>query len=168
MTAKEIMSPLSIAAAKRGSTSVAADTHIVDTLHRLLDTPDRRLDVMDGDIRIGSITSDSMLEGLASLISQRDDSSLIVVECMPEDYSASLLAHAVEDADTHLVDIWTNPTNDGKLRVTLRVRRSDPTAVVRSLERYDFNIVDTYSSQLSSQTEMAIERMEALNALLNV
>lgn len=168
MTAKEIMTPGCEFNSYPSQTIITADTHIVETLHRLLDSPDHRLDVVEGDSRIGCVTPDSLLEGLGSFLAPRDDSSMVIVECSPQNYSASMLAHAVEDADAHLVDLWSAPADNGRLRVTLRVRRADPTPVVRSLERYGFDVVDTFSSSLSMQSEMALERIQALQALLNV
>lgn len=168
MTAKEIMTPGCDMLISPSRTTITADTHIVETLHRLLDSADHRLDVVEGDQRIGCITSDSLLNGLGAFLAPRDDSSLVVMECTPQNYSASSLAHAVEDADTHLVDLWSAPADNGRLRVTLRVRRADPTPVVRSLERYGFDVVDTFSTSLSMQSEMALERIQALQAILNV
>lgn len=168
MTAKEIMTPGCGFISSPGQTTIPADTHIIDTLHRLLDSANHRLDVVDGDECIGCITPDSLLAGLGAFLAPRDDSSMVVVECTPQNYSASSLAHAVEDADAHLVDLWSSPSDNGRLRVTLRVRRADPTPVVRSLERYGFDVVDSFSSSLPLQTEMALERIQALQAILNI
>ena len=66
------------------------------------------------------------------------------MECRPEDYSASQLAHAVEDSDAHLVGLLSTPSDDGRLRVTLRVRHCDPSAAVHSPERYDYKVVEAY------------------------
>ena len=65
-----------------------------------------------------------MLEGLARMIAARGDCSEVTVECRPEDYSASQLAHAVEDSGAHLVDLFSSPPADGHIRVTLRLRHS--------------------------------------------
>ena len=101
------------------------------------------------------------------MIAPRDDSSLVTVECAPADYSASRISHAVEDSDAHIVDLWTVPAENGKIRVTLRVRRADPTPTVHNLERYGYEVVDTSSADYQD-AEVAWERILALNALLNV
>lgn len=169
MTAKEILSPGKTVAERRPVRMVEADMPLLEVLPRLLDTPRREVGVSDGNVSIGVIDQASMLEGIGRMIAARDDCSIITVECRPEEYSASLLAHAVEDSDAHLVDLITTPQEDGNVRVTLRVRHSDPSAAVRSLERYEFRVVEAHGNEDDTRdAEIAAERLLALQTLLNV
>lgn len=147
--------------------NVAPDTPIPDLLGKLLDTPERELGVADGSRLLGTVDSGTMLEGLGRMIAPRDDSSLICVECHPADYSASALAHAVEDADAHLVDLWTVPTDHGSIQATLRVRHSDPSACIHHLERHGFNVTRSIGANYAD-ADIARERLLALQTLLNV
>ncbi|MBD5269612.1 MAG: hypothetical protein HDS43_03215 [Bacteroides sp.] len=168
MTARDVLSPLMVPADEMaGLRIIDGDMPLVDVLPRLLDSGSHSLAVADGDVTLGVITETSLLEGLGRMIAPRDDSSVITLECRPEDYSASMLAHAVENTDSHLVDFWSVPAADGMLRVTLRVRCSDPSAAVRSLERYDFRVVEA-SGSMVRDAEIASERLLALQTLLNV
>lgn len=167
MTAKDILIPADMRAVEPGLPRVDASIPLLPLLHRLLESPEGRLAVADEGIVIGSIDSAAMLRGLGRLIADRDDCCIIVVECRPDDYSASLMAHAIEDCDAHLVDLLTTPADDGSLRVTLRVRCYDPSAAVHSLERYDFRVVDSYADNHADLT-VAAERLLALQTLLNV
>ena len=124
---------------------VESDMPLLDVIPRLLDSGNRELLVTEDGETIGMIDQTSLLDGIGRMIVARDDCSVITVECAPEDYCASLLAHAVEDSDAHLVDLISAPGDNGHLMVTLRVRHSDPTAAVRSLERYDFHVIDAHS-----------------------
>ncbi|MDE5806720.1 MAG: hypothetical protein K2H76_01270 [Muribaculaceae bacterium] len=151
----------------KAEVSVPGEMPLVDVLPRLLDAPGRILGVEEDGERVGVIDQTSLLEGLGRMIPVRDDSSLVTVECAPADYSASRLSHAVEDSDAHIVDLWSAPAENGKIRVTLRVRRSDPTPTVHNLERYGYDVVDT-SSAVYQDAEVAWERLLALNTLLNV
>ena len=112
--------------------SVDASMPLLEVLPHLLDAPGRLLGVCEDGVTLGVIDEVSLLEGLGRLIAPRDDSSVLVVESAPQDYSASLLARAVEDVDAHLVDLISHPADDGKLHVTLRVRTSDPTQAAMS------------------------------------
>lgn len=148
--------------------AVSAEMPVVDVLSRLLDSPSHRLAVRGADDEcLGVVDSDSLLQGLSTVIAPRDDSSLVMLECHPSDYSASLMARAVEDADTHLVDLWSTPGDAGKVRVTLRVRTLDPTSVAHSLERYGYEVTGTVSGN-SADVLVAAERLMELQALLNV
>lgn len=169
MTARDILSPGKTATERNPVRCVDADMPVFEVLPRLLDTPVHEVGVTDGVVTIGVIDQLSMLEGIGRLIAARDDCSTVVVECRPEDYSASMLAHAVEDSDAHLVDLISTPAEDGHVNVTLRIRASDPSAAVHSLERHEFKVIDAHGAEENSRdSSIAIERLLSLQTLLNV
>lgn len=169
MIAKDIISFNKIDLKNLPDLKVDSDMPLLDVIPRLLDSGNRELTVMEDGEPIGMIDQTSLMDGIGRMIAARDDCSVITVECAPQDYSASLLAHAVEDSDAHLVDLISTPGENGSVIVTLRVRHSDPTAAVRSLERYDFHVIDAHSSGDSIQSmEIATERLLSLQALMNV
>lgn len=165
--AKDVISRCQILPAAFTGVMVPAEMPLVEVLPRLLDSPDRLVGVEEEGQRLGVIDQTSLLEGVGRMIAPRDDSSLITVECAPADYSASRLSHAVEDSDAHIVDLWSSPAEHGKIRVTLRVRRTDPTPTVHNLERYGYEVVES-SAGSYQDAEVAWERLLALNTLLNV
>lgn len=167
MTAHDAISPLVSGQPSAGGRSVETDMPLVDVLPRLLDAPGHRLDVTEGGMRVGTIDETSFLQALGGMLSARDDSSVVTLECNPEDYSASLISHAVEDVGVHLVDLWSAPAPEGHLRVTLRVRCEDPTSVVRSLERYGYAVTDVYGRRYA-EAEIGASRMRELQLYLNV
>lgn len=166
-TAKEIMTTADAVQIKEASREIDGGMPLVDVLPLLLDSPDGRLGVRDGGRHIGEIDGLSMLRGLGSLISPRDDSSVVTLLCSPGDYSASRIAMAVEDTDTHLVDLWTSPAESGMVEVNLRVRRDDPSAVVHSLERYGYEVVSACGRSYRDAETTALRILE-LNTLLSV
>lgn len=169
MTAKDIISPLVQKAVETPLSKVDSDMPLLDIIPRLLDSQSHELAVVEDGRQLGIINETSLLEGIGRMIAPRDDCSVINVECQPSDYSASALAHAVEDSDAHLVDLFSAPGPEGQLSITLRVRHSDPTAAVRSLERYGYHVVEAHSSADDFQTmEIATERLLSLQALMNV
>lgn len=169
MTAKDILSLRHPDDQHMPDSQIESDMPLLDIIPRLLDNNRRELEVMEDGEHLGIIDQASLLEGIGRMIAPRDDCSVITVECAPEDYSASLLAHAVEDSDAHLVDLFSTPGENGRINVTLRVRHSDPTAAVRSLERYDFHVIEAHSSGDTMQSmEIATERLLSLQALMNV
>lgn len=169
MTAKDILSIRKPEEGKMPNSKIDSDMPLLNIIPRLLDSKKRELTVVEEGEKIGIIDESSLLEGIGRMIAARDDCSVITIECAPEDYCASVLAHAIEDSDAHLVDLLSAPGENGRIRVTLRVRHSDPTAAVRSLERYDFHVIDAHSSGDTIQSmEIATERLLALQALMNV
>lgn len=169
MTAKEIMTYTGSTAKSTTSATVEWDMPVTDVLPRLLDSSSHELKVIEDGNVIGLIDESSLLAGLGRFIAARDDCSFITVECSPTDYSASMLAHAVEDTDAHLVDLISTPSDNGMLRVSLRVRNSDPSSTVRSLERYGYDVVETHAaSDMMQSVEIATERLLSLQTLMNV
>lgn len=169
MTAKDILSAYKKPEECHPAVTVESDMPVLEVLPRLLDTPMHEVGVAEDGINVGIIDERSLLEGLGTMIASRDDCSVITVECAAQDYSASLLAHAVEDSDAHLVDLFSIPAEENKIRVTLRVRHSDPTAAVRSLERYGLDVVEVHAAGSVIQTmQIATERLLSLQALMNV
>lgn len=167
MTAKDILSRRISISQEQAQRAVSADMPVLEVIPRLLDSPKRILRVKSGRDVVGIIDESSLLEGIGRMIAPRDDCSILTVECAPYDYSASRIAHAVEDSDAHLVDMWSVPAEDGHLRVTLRVRRSDPTPTVHSLERYGYDVVEVHGSDYGDG-ELAATRLLELQTLLNV
>ena len=169
MIAKDILSFGKTIEECHPEATVEADMPVIDVIPRLLDTSKRELGVVEDGCSLGVIDQSSLLEGIGGMIASRDDCSVITVECPQQDYSASLIAHAVEDTDAHLVDLFSVPGEEGNIKVTLRIRHSDPTAAVRSLERYDFRVVEAHSAGSSTQEEaIAAERLLSLRVLMNV
>lgn len=167
LRAQDVMKPGDFGGAGVVARSVDSRMPLSELLPRFLDTPGHQLVVTREGERIGFIDSNSLLDGLGRQIPARDDVSVITLECPPADYSASAIARAVEDSDTHLVDLWTSPADNNKISVTLRIRRTDPTPAVHSLARYGYDVTDVYGPDYSDQ-ETALWRMMEINRLLNV
>lgn len=106
----------------------------------------------------------------ALMLPARDDVSTVVAECHTSHYSASALARAVEDVDAHLVDLLTNPSDRGTIHITLRFTHRDPSAVVRSLERYGYDVLEANAAHgATPHTEqIAQDRLRQLYMFLNV
>lgn len=146
---------------------VPAEMPVLDVLPRLLDAPSRRLGVERDGVLVGVIDTRSMLEAMGRQVTPRDDASTIVVETKADDFFPSRLAVAVEDVNAPLLDMLTSWADDGSLRVTLRVQCLDPTSAVRSLERYNFNVVKAYGPSNTDADDLR-KNLEALNMFLNI
>ena len=167
MKARDVISSSPSTAVALPLGTVRADAPLTDILPRLLDTPDRMLRVVEDDRCLGIIDERSLLEGLNRFIIPRDDCSVITIETAPSAYSASHIAHAVEDADVHLVDLWSAPGEGDKIRVTMRVRSNDPSATVMNLQRYGYDVVYATGNEYRD-AELAVERLLEIRTLLNV
>lgn len=167
MTARDILSRTSPSAVPVPVASVDSSMPVIDVIPRLLDAPGRVLGVTEGGTMLGLIDAGSALAGVAAMFPARDDCSIVEVECAPGDYSASLLTHAAEDADIHVVGLWTAPAERGRIHATLRLRCEDPAHAVRNLERYGYDVVASYG-HADSALELASRRLRELQLYLSM
>ena len=168
MTVLDFISPLAGTIPESLSIpEVDAREPLLSLLHKLVEAPYHRLAVRHDGVLAGEISADDMLEAMAAQIAPRDDSSVIVATCRATDFSASVLARAVEDADANLVDFLSQPDKDSNMRITMRVSHTNPSAVCRSLERYGFKICEAFGQDISD-SDIYNERIKALQVYLNV
>lgn len=97
----------------------------------------------------------------------RDDCSLIKLQCVPADYSASILTHACEDVGAPVVDLLTSPLDGSNIVVTLRVRCEDPSSAVHNLERYGYEVTEVQGNSYADAS-VAAERLLELQTILNL
>lgn len=82
---------------------------------------------------------------MARLFPPVEESSTLLLTCRRGDYSASRIAHAVEDCDAHLLNLNVTSdteTLDNRIAVEIRVSHRNPMSVARSLERYGYEVDD--------------------------
>ncbi len=93
----------------------------------------------------------------------------LTVVCPSGEYSASAIAHAVEDADAHLLNLnvvaGTQPNSPTS--VILRVNHSRGDSVARSLARYGYDTVEMAGTPGLLNADM-IERVNSLLHYLEV
>lgn len=95
----------------------------------------------------------------------------IIMAVDPDDFSASRIAHAVEDSNVHLVNMNLTGvrTPASELVIALRVSGSNPMPVVHSLERYGFRVISRSGGDGENQAdEVSRQRVAELLHLLEL
>ena len=107
---------------------------------------------------------------LAMLYPHRPEGSEILLGVRPDDFSASTIARAVEDCDSHLVNLSVTSarTPSGDLVVALRADAVSPDSIVRSLSRYGYDVLVAVGSGVSVDDADARARAAELLYLLNI
>ena len=105
-------------------------------------------------------------EILAHLFPHVDDSCRLVMTCRKEDYSASIVARAVEDCDAHLLNlnVTSQVTDSGEMVVELRVGVNN---VARSLARYGYEVVKIEHNSVVDNDSMR-RRIDELMHYINL
>ncbi|MDE7385862.1 MAG: hypothetical protein K2N28_01850 [Muribaculaceae bacterium] len=109
-------------------------------------------------------------DGLAMLYPHRSEGAEILLGVRPDEYSAATIARAVEDCDSHLVNLSVTSarTPSGNLVVALRTDASSPDSVVRSLGRYGYEVLEAVGSGESVDEHDARARAAELLYLLDI
>ena len=76
------------------------------------------------------------------LMPENPETGCLTVACAQADYSASIIARAVEDVDAHLLNLNVTADSDAaRVVADLRVSLRNTTPVARSLMRHGFDIL---------------------------
>jgi Mg/Co/Ni transporter MgtE (contains CBS domain) len=117
---------------------------------------------------MGVITTSDLIRHLAGISSMDQPGGIIVLELIERDYSLSQIAQIVESNNVKVLSMYiTSPPESTKLEVTLKVNTSDLISVIRTFERYNYE-VKTWVSNNDSMDRFYSERFDHLMKYLNI
>jgi len=117
---------------------------------------------------MGVITTSDLLRHLAGISSMDQPGGIIVLELIERDYSLSQIAQIVESNNVKVLSMYiTSPPESTKLEVTLKVNTSDLVSVIRTFERYNYE-VKTWVTTNDSMDSFYSERFDLLMKYLNI
>jgi acetoin utilization protein AcuB len=93
---------------------------------------------------------------------------IIVLELTERDYSLSQIAQIVEGNNVKVLSMYiTSPPDSTKLEVTLKLNTGDLVSVIKTFERYNYE-VKTWVSNNDSMDKFYSERFDSLMKYLNI
>lgn len=109
------------------------------------------------------------LPELSTLYPPIAESSRLLIGCQRSEYSASVIARAVEDCDAHLINlnVTSVTSEEAQIVIDLRVNHRNPSRIARSLERYGYTILALDESALVDD-ETIRSRFDQLMYLLDL
>jgi len=116
----------------------------------------------------GVITTNDLIKHIASISSMDQHGGIIVLELLERDYSLSQIAQIVESNNIKVLSMYiTSPPESTRLEVTLKVSSTDITSVIRTFERYNYE-VKTWVTADDSLDRFYSERLDMLIKYLNI
>ncbi|MCJ7447515.1 MAG: CBS domain-containing protein [Bacteroidales bacterium] len=116
----------------------------------------------------GIIKTSDLIRHIAGISSMDQPGGIIVLEMIDRDYSLSQIAQIVESNNIKVLSMYiTSPSDSTKLEVTLKVNTTDLLAVIRTFERYNYN-VKTWVTTDDSIDQFYSERFDLLMKYLNI
>jgi CBS domain-containing protein len=117
---------------------------------------------------LGVITTSELIRHIAGISAIDQPGGIIVLELVARDYSLSQIAQIVEGNNVKVLSMYiTSPPESTKLEVTLKVNTGDLTSVIRTFERYNYE-VKTWVSDNDSMDRFYNERFDMLMKYLNI
>jgi predicted transcriptional regulator len=148
---------------------VQADQHIFEVIglaSRLKLTVIPVLD--DKNHYQGVITTNDLIRYIAGISSMDQHGGIIVLELVERDYSLTQIAQIIESNNVKILSMYiTSPPESTKLEVTLKVNTNDLSSVIRTFERYNYE-VKTWASMDDSMDNLYSERFDLLMKYLNI
>jgi acetoin utilization protein AcuB len=116
----------------------------------------------------GVITTSDLIRYLSGISSMDQPGGIIVLELLERDYSLSQIAQIIEGNNIKVLSMYiTSPPDSTRLEITLKVNSNDLSSVIRTFERYNYE-VKTLSVSDDSLDRFYSERLDMLIKYLNM
>jgi predicted transcriptional regulator len=116
----------------------------------------------------GVITTNDLIRHIAGISSMDQPGGIIVLELIERDYSLSQIAQIVESNNVKVLSMYiTSPQDSTRLEVTLKVNTGDLMSVIKTFERYNYEI-KTWVTTDDSMDSFYSERFDMLMKYLNI
>ncbi len=116
----------------------------------------------------GVITSNDLIRHIAGISSMDQPGGIIVLEVVDRDYSLSQIAQIIESNNVKILSLYiTSSPGSTQLEVTLKVNTGDLGSVIRTFERYNYE-VKTWVTDNDSMDKFYSERFDLLMKYLNI
>jgi acetoin utilization protein AcuB len=117
---------------------------------------------------VGVITTNDLIRHIAGISSMDQYGGIIVLDLVERDYSLTQIAQIVESNNIKILSMYiTSSPESTRLEVTLKVNTSDLTSVIRTFERYNYE-VKTWVTNNDSMESLYSERFDLLMKYLNI
>lgn len=115
----------------------------------------------------GLIVQDDLLKFFAGIGSFTEPGSIIVIEMSKRDYSLAEVARIIESENTAILSSFiTTNLDSSKIDLTIKVNRQDIQAILKTLERFEYQIKASF--QEADYFETFKDRYQSLMTYLNI
>jgi signal-transduction protein with cAMP-binding, CBS, and nucleotidyltransferase domain len=121
----------------------------------------------DKDQYLGLIHLSTLLQHFAEMASMKESGGLLVLELNLNDYSLSEIARIVESNDAKILSLYISSHIDStKLEVTIKINRTDLSAIIQTFNRYNYTIKASFHQ--SEYVDDLKDRFDSFMSFLNI
>lgn len=149
------------------SPHVLHSQHLFDIIEVLEQNNLSVVPVLDNEQQYqGVITNRKLLYTIANSAAIQSVGGVIVLQMNNNDYSMTEIANIIESNDTKILSSYVISKKDStKMELTIKLNKTDITAIIKDLERYEYNVKASYKEE-DPNTDF-VERYEQLMRFLN-
>ena len=149
--------------------SIIENQHIYNAINIISDNKLSLLPVLNIDNKyIGYIVLQDLLIALKKITSIEEIGSVVILEIAQNDYTLTEIANIVESENIKIISLHTTTdTKTQNLNITLKFNTDEVLPIIKSLERYNYNIKAVFSNNKQSD-EFYNDRLDELLFYLNI
>ncbi|MDB5012877.1 MAG: hypothetical protein JWQ25_1079 [Daejeonella sp.] len=127
---------------------VYADQHVYDVIRLFYEQRLSVVPVIDSKNNyLGVISINTMMEYIATITSVKEPGGIIILEIDNRNNSLAHIAQIVESDNGQILSSYLKSfPNSTRLELTLKLNRTDISAIIASLLRYDYTIKGTFNN----------------------
>lgn len=147
---------------------VREEQHIIEVLEVIKRLKISVVPVLKGADYLGCITQNDVLQEMARLVSADQPGGVLVFKMTIHDYSMTEMARIVEENQVRILSSFVETQGDTtELIVTIKINTNELSGVIRSFERYNYQLMGTFmeSGQLD---DMYQDRYEEFMRYLSI
>jgi CBS domain-containing protein len=115
----------------------------------------------------GLITLTDLVKVFADLSALKHPGGILVLEVNEGDYSLTQISQIVESNDAKILSLYiSSPKDTTRMNVTLKINKNDLTSIIRTFERYEYDITASYLKDDEEET-LIEERYDLFMRFLN-
>ncbi|HET6245508.1 MAG: CBS domain-containing protein [Bacteroidetes bacterium] len=143
---------------------VYENEHIYEVIKLIYKLNLTLLPVLDKDNRfLGTISMNQLIKSFAEMSAIKDPGGIVVLEMNPNDFTLSEIARIVEGNDGKILSSYiTSSVDSNKLEVTLKINRTDLSAILQTFIRYNYTIQASFH-----QSEFIDEMKDRYDSFMN-
>lgn len=129
---------------------VFEDKHIYDVLRVGAEQHSNIVAVLDrANQFIGITTMEDSIAAFADSLSIQSQGSVLILSILMSDYSLAEIARIIESENTRILSsfITSDPLDNNKIKLTLKLDKPEIKHVKATLERFDYKVLDHYQEE---------------------
>lgn len=148
---------------------VLKDKHIYDVLRVASEFQSNMVAVVDHEnIYHGVVTLEDAIAAFADTLSIQAQGGVLVLSMFMTDYSLYEIARVIESENAKVLSsfLTSDPLDESKIKVVLKVDKTELRHIKATLERFGYKVIDHYQEEMDENKEQ--DRLDNLMRFLNI